>query len=201
MAADERLRGGCATDSPVRPLLPGASPDDSPRPEPPCLLMWRSRRCRWDPRRCGLRPTIAICEDQPRVHPPTPAGQARLILANPMGSQYAGCGLSRATIRSPASDFGWPVCVFQPSWTICSRTAIVPWPRSRSLHHSPHASPRRATGAAAHGGRQPTARDTRKRGGARESYPAPGPLGMPPNCARRWRLRGRVSHQAVVFFL
>ncbi|GHH94996.1 transposase family protein [Streptomyces capillispiralis] len=39
------------------------------------------------------------------------------------------------------------------------------------------------------------------RGGARESYPAPGPLGMPPNCARRRRLRGRISHQAVVFFL
>jgi hypothetical protein len=39
------------------------------------------------------------------------------------------------------------------------------------------------------------------RGGARESYPAPGPLGMPPNCARRRRLRGRISHHAVVFFL
>ncbi|MFF9206154.1 hypothetical protein ACF1AE_30970 [Streptomyces sp. NPDC014986] len=43
--------------------------------------------------------------------------------------------------------------------------------------------------------------DEAGRGGARESYPAPGPLGMPPNCARRRRLRGRISRQAVVFFL
>jgi hypothetical protein len=39
------------------------------------------------------------------------------------------------------------------------------------------------------------------RGGTRESYPAPGPLGMPPNCARQWRLRVRISHKADVFFL